>query len=100
MAGINGGCQHGRHMRNIAAPAASSARWRVPVRALGRLRWRMFRNGMRSSRARWNSAHAPFAFVIYAAMGLGLSVGMGVGAYVMVSRANGTICPSCSGPSS
>jgi ABC-2 type transport system permease protein len=50
------------------------------------MRWRMFVNSLRSKLGAIELGARTVAFVIYAAMGLALGAGMGVGAYALVSN--------------
>jgi ABC-2 type transport system permease protein len=55
--------------------------------AMGRLRWQMFRNGLRSRKGALEFGAQTVSLVIYAIMGFALGTGVGVGAYFLVLNA-------------
>ena len=59
---------------------------RAQYAAMAGMRWRMFVNSLRSKLGAIELGARTVAFVIYAAMGLALGAGMGVGAYALVSN--------------
>jgi len=86
MAGINGAGGNGVGISGAAPGGVFSAMALKQYRALGAMRWRMFQNGMRTNQGVLELGARTFSFIIYALMGLGLSVGLGFGAYAMVSE--------------
>ncbi len=58
---------------------------RAQYAALGRLRWRIFVNGLRSKLGAFELGARTVSFVAYGVMGLGLGAGMGGLAYVFAS---------------
>jgi ABC-2 type transport system permease protein len=56
--------------------------------ALARLRWSMFRNGLRSIHGILDLGAAGIAWLVYAVLGLGLGFGLGAAAFGIASRAN------------
>lgn len=59
---------------------------RAQYAALARMRWNAFRNGLRTSRGMLEATASTLNYLVYVMMGLGLSVGMGAGAYSMASK--------------
>ena len=67
-------------------PSARGAwRARAQYSALAAMRWQMFRNSLRTNQGVFELGARTFSYFIYACMGVGLSVGLGIGAYAMVS---------------
>ncbi|MGO9339700.1 MAG: hypothetical protein ACLPY1_19545 [Terracidiphilus sp.] len=58
---------------------------RAQYGALARLRWRMFSNGMRSSKGMLELGARTFSYIVYALMGLALGVGAGTASYFLVA---------------
>lgn len=58
---------------------------RAQYGAMVRMRWEMFRTGLRSIRGVLDLGATGVTWMIYAAIGLALGTGMGVGAYLLVS---------------
>lgn len=50
------------------------------------LRWRLFRNGMRSLTAKLSLVGTIFVGVLWGAVGLGVAIGIGVGSYFLVTE--------------
>jgi ABC-2 type transport system permease protein len=73
----------------VAKPAFSAhtgpfgALARVQYFALARMRWSMFRNGLRSNRGTMELGARSVTLIVYSLIGLGLGVGLGIGAYVL-----------------
>ncbi|HWE84745.1 MAG TPA: hypothetical protein VG267_07360 [Terracidiphilus sp.] len=59
---------------------------RIQYAALARMRWSMFRNGMRSSKGAFELGARVSMILLYGVMGLGMAFGAGAGAYFMVSN--------------
>ena len=89
MAGIAGPPSH--------EPAGSGAVW-IPVSngafsplafaqyaALARMRWNAFRNGLRTTRGMLEAATSSANYLVYTAMGIGITIGMGAGAFMFAS---------------
>jgi ABC-2 type transport system permease protein len=58
---------------------------RAQYKALARLRWQMFTNGMRSNKGALELGARTFGIIIYVLMGLALGAGMGVVTYLLAS---------------
>jgi ABC-2 type transport system permease protein len=58
---------------------------RAQYKALARLRWQMFANGLRSNKGVLELGARTFGMIIYALMGLALGAGMGVVTYFLAS---------------
>jgi ABC-2 type transport system permease protein len=54
-------------------------------RALAAMRWQMFKNGLRSSKGVLELGARTFSYVTYTLVGLGLSAGLGIAAYAIIS---------------
>ncbi len=74
-----------------AGPVSTLARRQYS--ALARMRWQMFQNGLRSTRGIFEVGARTLAYTIYAVGGLGISVGIGFGAWGMVSRGKPQFLP-------
>jgi ABC-2 type transport system permease protein len=61
--------------------------------ALAAMRWQMFRNGMRTSRGALELGARAITYILYGALGLGLSAGLGAGAYAMASSTAARFLP-------
>jgi ABC-2 type transport system permease protein len=70
-----------------------SAMARSQYAALASMRWRMFQNGLRTNQGVVELGARTFSFLLYGLMGLGLSVGMGLGAYFMVAGERWKLLP-------
>jgi ABC-2 type transport system permease protein len=69
------------------------AQARAQYAAMSSLRWRMFINGLRSNLGAIELGARTVAFVIYAAMGLGLGAVLGLGAYALVGDEQWKLLP-------
>ncbi len=58
---------------------------RAQYRALARLRWRMFANGLRSNKGVLELGARTFSYIVYAVLGLAIGGGAGTAAYFLVS---------------
>ena len=76
-----------------AAGGAFSPLARAQYAALARMRWDAFRNGLRTTRGAFEAAASGLNYVLYGLMGLGITVGLGAGAYSMVSKRNYVVLP-------
>ena len=59
---------------------------RAQYAAMARMRWRMFRNGLRSIHGLLDLGATGIAWMFYSVFGLGLGVGLGAAAYSLASR--------------
>ncbi|MGH9600077.1 MAG: hypothetical protein ACRD27_09440 [Terracidiphilus sp.] len=66
---------------------------RAQYAALAAMRWRAFRNGLRSTRGVLEATAGGLSYLLYGVMGLGITTGLGVGAYVMASRGDWPTLP-------
>lgn len=57
---------------------------RIQYAALARMRWSMFRNGMRSSKGAFELGARISMILLYGVMGLGMAFGLGAGAYSII----------------
>jgi ABC-2 type transport system permease protein len=62
--------------------------------ALAAMRWQMFRNGMRTSRGALELGARAITYILYGSIGLGLSAGLGAGAYAMASSTAARFLPA------
>lgn len=76
-----------------AAGGAFSPLARAQYEALAAMRWRAFVNGMRTTRGAFEAAASGLNYVLYGIMGLGITVGLGVGAYSSVSKGHFAVLP-------
>lgn len=76
-----------------AAGGAFSPLARAQYGALARMRWDAFRNGLRTTRGAFEAAASGLNYVLYGLMGLGITAGLGAGAYSMVSKRNYVVLP-------
>jgi ABC-2 type transport system permease protein len=68
------------------AEVAAGPGLRQQVLLVAGLRWRLFRNGMRSLTAKLSLAGTIFVGVLWGAVGLGVSIGVGVGSYFLITE--------------
>jgi ABC-2 type transport system permease protein len=68
------------------AEVAAGPGLRQQVLLVAGLRWRLFRNGMRSLTAKLSLAGTIFVGVLWGAVGLGVSIGIGVGSYFLITE--------------
>lgn len=68
-------------MAGVAAGGMFGSLARAQYAALAAMRWRMFRNGMRSTRGALEASASGAITLLYACMGLGLAFGLGAAAY-------------------
>ncbi len=61
--------------------------------ALAAMRWQTMTHSLRSTQGLFELGARSVAFLVYAAMGVGLAVGLGFGAYALVLRGNWTVLP-------
>jgi len=80
-------------MAGVSPAGMLSASARAQYAALARLRWQMFRNGLRSKVGAFELGARTVSYVIYAAMGLGLGVGAGFAAGSLVSSGEWQFLP-------
>jgi ABC-2 type transport system permease protein len=83
MAGVNGLGEP------AAAPASGGilgAQARAQYAALARLRWQMFRNGLRSKLGAFELGARILAYILYSILGIGLGLGVGAAAYLLASE--------------
>lgn len=66
---------------------------RAQYGALAAMRWRAFRNGLRSTRGALEAAAGGLSYLLYAIMGLGITAGMGTGSYFMASQGQWQLLP-------
>jgi ABC-2 type transport system permease protein len=66
---------------------------RAQYKALARLRWQMFANGLRSNKGALELGARTFGMIIYALMGLALGAGMGVVTYFLASGGKWSYLP-------
>ncbi|MGB6688683.1 MAG: hypothetical protein WBE76_12660, partial [Terracidiphilus sp.] len=78
MAGVNGASDG-----TNGGPLSELARRQYA--ALAAMRWQMFKNGLRSSKGVLELGARAFSYVTYTLVGLGLSVGLGIGAYAIIT---------------
>lgn len=90
MAGVNG---NGIVDGNKAGDGLLSRRARQQYAALASMRWQMFSNGLRSNKGMLELGARTFTYFVYGSMGLGLSVGLGFGAYAIVSAGHWKFLP-------
>ena len=76
------------HSGGVLGPLA-----RAQYAAMLRLRWEMFRSGLRSIRGILDLGATGVAWMIYAFLGLGLGTGAGVAAYALVSSGEWRFLP-------
>jgi ABC-2 type transport system permease protein len=67
---------------------------RSQYKALAAMRWRMFRNNLRSSQGAVELGARTLAFAFYALMGLALSAGLGAGAYAIIASDKWIVLPA------
>ncbi len=65
----------------------------VQYAALARMRWGMFRNGLRTGKGALELGARGAMIILYATMGLGLAFGLGAGAYEIASNADWKFLP-------
>jgi ABC-2 type transport system permease protein len=82
----NGGSSATEPRLPAATGGALSPLARVQYSALAEMRWQAFRNGLRSTRGVLEATASGLSYVLYAVMGLGITAGMGTGAYFMASK--------------
>jgi ABC-2 type transport system permease protein len=82
MAGLDGAGMNGAA---AAGTGPLSVMARRQYAALADMRWEMFRNSLRTNQGVFELGARAVSYIIYALMGLGLSVGLGFGAYAMAS---------------
>lgn len=82
MAGLNGAPNAELALALHGGPFSALAR--SQYRALAAMRWRMFRNTLRSPQGAIELGARTVAFFFYALMGLGIGAGIGAGAYAIV----------------
>jgi ABC-2 type transport system permease protein len=78
MAGVNGAS-------GGASGGLLSALARRQYVALAAMRWQMFKNGLRTGKGVLELGARTFSYVTYSMVGLGLSVGLGIGAYAIIT---------------
>jgi ABC-2 type transport system permease protein len=78
---------------NQAGDGLLSRRARRQYAALASMRWQMFSNGLRSHKGMLELGARTFTYFVYGTMGLGLSVGLGFGAYGIVSSGHWKFLP-------
>ena len=66
---------------------------RTQYAAMARMRWRMFRNGLRSIHGLLDLGATGIAWMLYSVLGLGLGVGLCAAAYSLASRASWQYLP-------
>jgi ABC-2 type transport system permease protein len=66
---------------------------RAQYAALAAMRWNAFRNGLRSSRGALEAAASGLNYLLYGLMGLGVTAGLGGGAYSMISKGEIDLLP-------
>jgi ABC-2 type transport system permease protein len=93
-AGINAAGINGAQVNGTSPPGGIfGATARQQYRALAAMRWRMFQNGMRSNQGVMELGARTFSMMIYGMMGLAMSIGLGFGAYAIVSGRDWTYLP-------
>jgi ABC-2 type transport system permease protein len=90
-------------MAVVAAPSTAplsahrgpfSALARSQYRALGSIRWSIFRNTIRTGRGAMEAAAHGVSYLIYALMGFGLAMGFGSGAYAIAVNEKWAVVPA------
>ncbi|HEV2133703.1 MAG TPA: hypothetical protein VGR47_05520 [Terracidiphilus sp.] len=76
-----------------AAGGAFSPLARAQYAALAAMRWDAFRNSMRTTRGAIEAAASGLNYVIYGLMGVGVTIGLGAGAYSAVSKGHLAVLP-------
>ncbi|HTX77012.1 MAG TPA: hypothetical protein VMD29_12460 [Terracidiphilus sp.] len=66
---------------------------RIQYAALARMRWSMFRNGMRSTKGAMELGARIGTIILYAVMGLGMAFGLGAGAFAITSHGDWKLLP-------
>lgn len=90
MAGLGYAGQAGE-ARVAAGPFSRLAR--AQCAALCAMRWRVLTHGLRSTQGLFELGARSVAFLVYAAMGLGLAVGLAVSSYTLASHQNWKLMP-------
>jgi ABC-2 type transport system permease protein len=97
MAGIAGpdlGQTGGRGAASVAAAGgAFSPLARAQYAALSAMRWNAFRNSMRTTRGAFEAVASGVNYVIYGMMGVGVTIGLGAGAFSAVSKGHLAVLP-------
>jgi ABC-2 type transport system permease protein len=97
MAGIAAGgigqTGNGAGARMAAAGGAFSPLARAQYAALAAMRWQAFRHGLRTTRGAFEAAASGLNYLVYGMVGLGISAGLGAGAYSMVSKGHFVLLP-------
>jgi ABC-2 type transport system permease protein len=99
VADLNGADLGGGNLGGLDAGASYAAGgWLGPLaraqyKALARLRWRMFTNGLRSSKGALELGARTFGIIIYILMGLGVGAGMGTVTYFLASSGKWSYLP-------
>ena len=92
MAGIAGAGMEQTADRAAAPVAAAGGAFsplaRAQYAALAAMRFYAFRNALRTTRGAFEAAASGLNYLLYGVMGLGITVGLGAGAYAMVSKGN------------
>ena len=81
-----------------ALPESSAGGWLSPLAraqyaALGRMRWSVFRNTIRSTRGALELGATTVTMVVFSLLGLGLAFGLGAGAYGIASHGSWKFLP-------
>jgi len=91
MAGIGAAGMSGNGVSGLGEPAPINAGGvlgplaRAQYRALARLRWQMFTNGLRSNKGALELGARTFSYIVYTVMGLGVGAGAATATYFLVS---------------
>jgi ABC-2 type transport system permease protein len=92
-AGGTGQTGNGAGARMAAAGGAFSPLARAQYVALAAMRWQAFRHGLRTTRGAFEAAASGLNYLVYGMVGLGISAGLGAGAYSMVSKGHFVLLP-------
>ena len=80
-------------MAGVDSHGAFSSFARTQYAALARMRWNMFRNGLRSVRGAAELGASIFVGVLFAIVGLGISAGLSAGSYAIVHSGKTQLLP-------
>lgn len=82
-----------QNLENPVGAGMFSTLARAQYGALGRMRWEMFRNGLRSRKGAMELGANMAMILLYTFMGVGMAVGLGIGAGTMVSSGEWKFLP-------
>jgi ABC-2 type transport system permease protein len=95
MAGVSGSRESGAGANGaeLAGAGMLSRLARQQYAALAEMRWRMFKNSLRSNRGVLELGARSVSYIMYAIVGLGLCFGLGAGAYAMMTSPDARFLP-------